>query len=89
VQLAKMLLRPSPYLSDDAVTFTAEGYHSVPRVYIKTSFDTLLQPKFQDLFILRNRPEEVRTIESGHAVFLSAPKDLHQHLVQIAGAYAS
>ncbi|KAG0583098.1 hypothetical protein M758_3G111000 [Ceratodon purpureus] len=89
VQLARSLLRPSPCYSDDATTFTTKGYHSVPRVYIRTSLDTLLLPKFQDLFISRNRPKEVRTIETGHAAFLSAPKDLHEHLVQIAGTYAS
>lgn len=87
VQLGMTLLRPMPVICDDATTFTGKGYHSVPRVYIKTSLDKCLQPKFQELFISRNRPKEVRTIESGHAPFLSAAKELHQHLLQIAGTY--
>lgn len=89
VQLGMMLLKPMPIVCDDATTFTTKGYHSVPRVYIKTSQDKCVQPKFQDLFISRNRPQEVRTIDSGHAPFLSAPKELHQHLLQIAATYAS
>ncbi|KAG0583067.1 hypothetical protein KC19_3G106400 [Ceratodon purpureus] len=87
VQLGMMLLRPSPFMSDDATTFTEKGYHSVPRVYIKASLDLCLKPKFQDLFIQRNRPQEVRSIEAGHALQLCAAKELHRHLLQIAAAH--
>lgn len=87
IQLGLTLLRSTPIITDDATTFTAKGYHSVPRVYIKANLDKCVAPKFQDLFISRNRPKEVRTIETGHAPQLSASRELHEHLLQIAGTY--
>lgn len=78
-----------PVIYDDATTWTEKGYLSVPRVYIRTSLDQCLRPQFQEVFVARNNPTEVRTINSGHAPFLSAPLELQQHLLDIAATYAS
>ncbi|XP_024356983.1 pheophorbidase isoform X3 [Physcomitrium patens] len=47
IQFAAKRLGGVPIMCDDATIFTA-NYHSVPRVYIRTSFDKAIAPHFQD-----------------------------------------
>lgn len=81
-------LRRVPVMGDDATTFTEQGYYSVPRVYIRNSRDMTIKPQYQDLFIARNPPSEVLHIDSDHSPFLSAEKELHQHLLYVAETYS-
>lgn len=81
-------LRRVPIMGDDATTFTEQGYYSVPRVYIRNSLDMTIKPQYQDLFISKNPPNEVLHIDSDHSPFLSAEKDLHQHLLHVAETYS-
>lgn len=80
-------LRRVPIMADDATTFTEQGYYSVPRVYIRNSLDMTIKPQYQDLFISKNPPNEVLHIDSDHSPFLSAEKELHQHLLHVAETY--
>lgn len=75
-------------MCDDATIFTA-NYHSVPRVYIRTSFDKAIAPHFQDRYVLQNPPTEVLHLESDHSPFFSATRELNEHLLYVAATYAN
>lgn len=74
---------------DDSTIFTETGYHSIPRVYIRTLQDKVIAPRFQDQFVAENPPAEVYSLESDHSPFLSVPSELHQCLLKIAASYGS
>eukprot|EP01018_Ginkgo_biloba_P013065 Gb_40806 [translate_table: standard] len=89
VTLASLLLRPFPtnVLVNIGLQTTAERYGVVPRVYIKTEKDNILQPKVQNFFIAGAPPKEVHVLECDHSPFFSAPDQLHQLLLEIAKKY--
>ena len=88
IELACKLLRPIAIINDGATTFT-ESYYSVPRIYVRTSFDNCMKPRFQDRYISQNPPTAVLWVDSDHSPFFSAPKELHEHLLSVAATYAS
>lgn len=88
IQFAAKRLGGVPIMCDDATIFTA-NYHSVPRVYIRTSFDKAIAPHFQDRYVLQNPPTEVLHLESDHSPFFSATRELNEHLLYVAATYAN
>lgn len=93
VVLASLLSKPIPLriLDGSTIEFTPEKHGKIPRVYIKTLHDHVLEPpEAQEAAFLcdpDNEPTEVREINSDHSAFFSATKELHQHLVEIAAKY--
>ncbi len=93
VVLASLLSKPIPLriLDGSTIEFTPEKHGKIPRVYIKTLHDHVLEPpEAQEAAFLcdpDNEPTEVREIKSDHSAFFSATKELHQHLVEIAAKY--
>eukprot|EP01018_Ginkgo_biloba_P013067 Gb_40808 [translate_table: standard] len=87
--LASLLLRPFPtnVLVNIGLQTTEERYDVVPRVYIRTEKDKILQPKLQDFYIAGAPPKEVHVLECDHSPFFSAPDQLHQLLLEIAEKY--
>ncbi|KAD5961413.1 hypothetical protein E3N88_12886 [Mikania micrantha] len=73
--LATMLLRPAPIYALRSAMFkdVDEGVENVPRVYIKTMYDKLMQPKQQDKMIANWPPSNVYVIESDHSPNFSNP----------------
>ncbi|XVE81661.1 hypothetical protein DITRI_Ditri15bG0083000 [Diplodiscus trichospermus] len=88
--LAAMLLRPGPVRPFDGVHF-AEGpdADSVPRVFIKTMHDRVVQPEQQDAMIRRWPPFLVFELESEHSPFFSVPADLFGCLLKAVASIDS
>lgn len=84
VTLAKALLRPEPMGPYNApITTTADGFGSVPRVYIETLQDKALLPAFQRS-MYEDRPcRNIFKLETSHSSFLSAPDALVEHLLAV------
>lgn len=72
-----MLLRPGPLRPFAGVHFT-EGpdADSVPRVFIKTKHDRVIEQEQQDAMVRRWPPSQVFELESEHSPFFSTPADL-------------
>jgi hypothetical protein len=90
VVLAQILCRsvPALVLMHAAVTITPEKHGKVPSVYIKCLQDNALLPATQDYIIEHTPQEEVIEMDTDHTPMLSAPKELHQILMQLAKKYA-
>lgn len=88
--LAQILCRsvPALVLMHAAVTITPEKHGKVPSVYIKCLQDNALLPATQDYIIEHTPQEEVIEMDTDHTPMLSAPKELHQILMQLAKKYA-
>jgi hypothetical protein len=71
------------------VNYTPEKHGTVPSVYIKCLQDNALLPAAQDSIIEHTPQEEVIEIDTDHSPMLSAPKELHQILMQLAKKYAN
>ncbi len=90
VVLAQILCRPvpAPVLMGTVVNYTPEKHGTVPSVYIKCLQDRALLPAAQDYIIEETPQEEVIEMDTDHTPMLSAPKELHQILMQLAKKYA-
>jgi len=79
---------PAPVLMGTVVNYTPEKHGTVPSVYIKCLQDKALLPAAQDYIIEHTPQEEVIEMDTDHTPMLSAPKELHQILMQLAKKYA-
>ncbi|CAM6012177.1 unnamed protein product, partial [Sphagnum balticum] len=89
VVLAQILCRsfPAPVLMFTALNYTPEKHGTVPSVYIKCLQDNTILPAAQDYIIEHSPQEEVIEMDTDHTPMLSAPKELHQILMQLAKKY--
>ncbi|KAK2637230.1 hypothetical protein Ddye_032022 [Dipteronia dyeriana] len=75
--LAAMLLRPGPIQALLTAQFTeadgSDGVERVPRVYIRTVHDHVVNPEQQEAMIKRWPPKNVYILDSDHSPFFSAP----------------
>lgn len=85
VTLARSLLRPEPLATlSTPVDTSEENFGSVPRVYLGCQQDQAITPETQQT-MRENLPcKEVRTLDTSHSPFLSAPETLVTHLNDIA-----
>lgn len=84
VALAKSLLRPEPLGPYNVpIKTTADGFGSVPRVYIETLEDNALLPGFQESMYIDRPCWDVFTLETSHSSFFSAPDALVEHLLAV------
>ncbi len=66
------------------MNYTPEKHGTVPSVYIKCLQDNVLLPAAQDYIIEHTPQEEVIEMDTDHTPMISAPKELHQILMQLA-----
>ena len=72
--LASMLLRPGPVRALKGARFEGgKDDDSVPRIYIKTLHDQMLEPMKQEQMIKRWQPCQVLVLDSDHSPFFSTP----------------
>ncbi len=57
-------------------SYTAQNFGSVPKVYIRTTFDKMLSVEMQDELIAQWDVDEVHSLPSGHFPTLSMPERL-------------
>ncbi|MBB6647476.1 alpha/beta fold hydrolase [Halobellus ruber] len=85
VTLATSLLRPEPLAGLVTPMQTSdEGFGSLPRVYIGCEQDNAITPATQERMRKRLPCDDVRSIDSSHSPFLSAPEAVAEHLDGIA-----
>ena len=85
VTLAKSLLRPEPLAGlVTPMQTTDRGFGSLPRVYIGCEQDNAITPARQGEMRDRLPCDDVRSIDSSHSPFLSAPDAVATHLDEIA-----
>ena len=85
VTLARSLLRPQPVAAvTTPVEISDEGFGSVPRAYFHCDRDRAITPPMQREMREALPCEEVRTLETSHSPFFSAPKALAEHLDDVA-----
>ncbi|KAJ6878376.1 hypothetical protein NC651_030959 [Populus alba x Populus x berolinensis] len=69
-----MLLRPGPVRALKGARFEGgKDADSVPRIYIKTLHDQMLEPMKQEQMIKRWQPCQVLVLDSDHSPFFSTP----------------
>ena len=69
-----MLLRPGPVRALKGARFEGgKDDDSVPRIYIKTLHDQMLEPMKQEQMIKRWQPCQVLVLDSDHSPFFSTP----------------
>lgn len=85
VSLARSLLRPEPLASQmTPVDISEEGFGSVPRVYLHCEQDRAITPTIQRE-MRENLPcDEVKTLDTSHSPFFSAPEALVEHFDDVA-----
>jgi pimeloyl-ACP methyl ester carboxylesterase len=94
ISLAKMLVRPANrFLRDETMTkptiLTEDKYGSVRRVYIVSGADNSWTAEFQRSLAERSPWTEMREISGAdHMLMLSKPKQLFEHLMDIAIKYS-
>ena len=82
-------LRPEPFAPITTPTsVTADRWGRIPKTYIETTDDRTLSLERQHIIQLDSGCECVIQIDSDHSPFLSAPDDLGNALVAIAGCLA-
>ena len=85
-----MLLRVGPLRPFRELSFEAtEGADSVPRVFIKTLHDQVIQQHQQEAMIRRWPPSQVFALESDHSPFFSTPSLLFAFLLQAVASINS
>lgn len=85
VTLARSLLRPEPLAPIMTPLDTSEeNFGTIPRVYISCQQDQAITPEIQQAMHENLPCEEVRTLDTSHSPFLSAPEALVDHLDDIA-----
>ena len=84
VDFAKPLLVPessSHFLTPTSVT--DEKFGRIPRMYISCLHDKAISPSIQKQMYSNLPCQRIIEMESGHAPFFSAPKELSRHLLSI------
>lgn len=66
----------APFMAN--LVLSAERFGKTPKVYIRTSLDKMVSPKFQDQMLENWEVGDVYTLESGHFPTLSMPAALAQ-----------
>ncbi|XP_038883006.1 methylesterase 10-like [Benincasa hispida] len=93
LELGKLLVRPFKMFFEDLSkesVLTEAKFGSVDRVFIVCEGDEVMEEKFQRLMIEEFPPKAVKYIYGGgHMVMLSKPKQLYQHLIEVAESFSS
>lgn len=91
VVLASILLRPNPVASQLApkLNLTEEGFHSIPKAYIKTRFDHGFPTSSQEDLAREYGIKDIFTLDSDHSPFFSAAKELQACLLEVQAKYGS
>lgn len=89
MELGRQLVRPFKMFTEDLAKesiLTEAKFGSVDRVFVVCEGDEVMdQKKVQRLMIEEFPPKAVKCINGGgHMVMLSKPKQLFQHLIEIA-----
>lgn len=92
IDLATTLIRPLPLFSiqdmSKILVLSNEKYGSVPRVYIISEEDKIVDKEVEMWMINKNTPNKVVTIKgSDHMVMVSQPLKLFAHLQRIAAEF--
>lgn len=87
--LASMLLRPTPARASLRDLGESKEAELVPRVFIKTLQDRIIDPSKQDEMIRKWPPSLVFTLDSDHSPFFSAPEALFNFLLQAIASLKS
>lgn len=83
--LGRSMLRPEPAEPRRTpVDLSDRNYGTVPRVYIECTEDRALPVAFQRSMYDAVGCDEIRSLETGHAPFLSAPRELASTLLAVA-----
>jgi pimeloyl-ACP methyl ester carboxylesterase/ketosteroid isomerase-like protein len=65
--------------------FPQNIYNLIPKFYIKTTKDNVVDPANQDEYISKVEIKRVFAMDTSHSPFLSDPSKLAEHLIEIAG----
>jgi pimeloyl-ACP methyl ester carboxylesterase len=85
VELARSLLRPEPTAPlATPVRVTAENFGRVPRIYIQCLQDRAVPQALQKQMYSASPCREVRSLDTDHSPFFSAPDELTTHLHELA-----
>lgn len=88
IALAKVLMRPAPFLeepSEKANSFSNEGYGSVPRAFVVCNEDATVTVELQRWMIENAGVKEVKEIDGAdHMPMFSKPQELCDCLLEIA-----
>lgn len=91
IELAKMLIRPSPIFEEvlpNGEKFSADLYGSVKRAYILCAQDKGLPSDFQRWLVENIGVSEGKEIrDADHMPMLSKPLELCEYLLEIADKY--
>ncbi len=86
IALCRALLRPEPIEPRTVpVEVTDEGFNSVHRIYVECTEDRALPLSFQRECQEAVHCDDVHSLQTGHAPFLSAPDALADVLVDVPG----
>lgn len=84
IRLAQSLLRPEPLAGMvTPVDTSEERFGSVPRTYVTCQQDRAITPEMQQQMLDALPCEEVRTMDTSHSPFLSAPEELAEILLDV------
>jgi pimeloyl-ACP methyl ester carboxylesterase len=84
-ELARRRLRPEPTVPlATPVRVTAENFGRVPRIYVQCLRDRAIPPALQEQMYSASPCREVRTLDTDHSPFFSAPDELTAHLHELA-----
>ncbi|MEM9042064.1 MAG: alpha/beta fold hydrolase [Actinomycetota bacterium] len=67
----------------EPISLTEESFGAVPRVYISTAQDIVVGPDLQALMIVRTPIDEVFTLDTGHAPYVTAADEIADILEQL------
>jgi pimeloyl-ACP methyl ester carboxylesterase len=86
VERARERSGPEPMASfTTPLSITRERWESVPRYYIECTQDRAIAPELQRQMQDRLPCERTFTMNTDHSPFYSAPAELSEHLLEIAG----
>lgn len=78
---------PEPIIfAYNTLQYDLKQLRDIPKYYIKTTYDLIIEPASQDQFIARLPMQQVITLRSSHCPFLSQPIELAQTLIHITDA---
>ncbi|XP_031486885.2 methylesterase 17-like [Nymphaea colorata] len=85
ILLASALLKPAPAHAMQTARFNNTGVDvdGVPRVYVKTMMDKVLEHEVQDAMIKKWPPHKVVALNSDHCLFFSAPEQFTEVLLKV------
>ena len=89
VALIEKLARPEPVAPFNSQLCLSDAkYGRVARAYIRTSNDRAVTPTLQEQMLKALPCPQVRTMNTSHAPFFSAPEELARHILEISQAPA-